>query len=234
MPGNYSLEPFMRALEEKDHQRSFLAATSLIDSKVIELGDFVFSSGLPSPMKIEMDNLRAHSKRMAEYLAEAIKLNPKRQGTMPDVVVGVISGGAWYARRVASILGARYAARLGTTDTPQKRSMEVGHFRQGDSVVIIEDVLTTAGNTIACADQVWQEGGIPFMVASIFDYDFPVARDMLAANNLLDINLVNFNSFISLLDKERWNGGAGFDGETVARIKHWHEIEAPAFFAKQG
>lgn len=234
MPGKHSLEPFMRALEERDYQRSFLAGSLILDTDTFQTGDFIFNSGLSSPMKIECDNLRADPiarRRISEYLAEAIKLNPKRNGNPPDVVVGVISGGVLFAQEVAGILGAKFASRFGTRESPGTR--ERGYIRPGENVVIIEDAITTGGSTVACADRVWQEGGIPFMVATVFDYDFQFAREMLAANNLIDVNLVNFNSFATLLDKKRWESGAGIDEETMARIRHWHDVEAPAFFTSQ-
>lgn len=232
MPGRHNLERFFAAVEERRSQIAYQTTSLLVDSQSVQLGDFTFSSGLKSSMKVEIDKLRSFraGSRVDEFLVEAVKLAPGRNGNPPDVVVGVISGGVSFAEQVARMFGARFAARLGTTDTEEKRKMERGYFRQGDNVLIIEDVLTTAGNTVACADRVWQEGGIPFMVATIFDYKFSIGADMLAANNLLSVNLTDFDLLDKYLASEAQDGR--FDEAELEKMRHWHDVDAPAFFAQ--
>lgn len=219
------LEAWRRALSEKDHQRS-LQVAFLIKETAFQTGDFTFNSGLKSPMKIDTDVLRndkeAH-RRVSEYLAEAIMLTLP-EGERPNVVVGVITGGVSFAREVADILKARMvrsAARLGNTDTPEKRRRVEGWILEGDRVVIIEDVVTTGANTLACARQVRAEGGIVKLTTSIFDYDFEIARQALADEGLSRYALTNFKPFLKLLDDEG----------LVHRLKNWHDL-APYYFQK--
>lgn len=175
-------------------------------------GRFTFNSGLESPIKIESDRIRANQEAhdmvccgLAEVLLE--------QGYMADVIVGVIGGGVSFARETAGILKLRWAARLGNTDTPEKRQQVTGEIKQDDRVVILEDVVTRAGNSLACAHQTIQEGGVPIMVLSVFDWGFGVAQERFAQEHLTHYSLTDFDYLLRYVDSK-----------LQQQLKSWHML----------
>lgn len=207
-------EAFRAALQQKDNERALQASWILLGTKAFKTGKFVFNSGLKSPMKIDTDILREDPqghKRISEYLTEAIQLTLPRD-ERPNVIVGVISGGVSFAQEVAELLGVRYAARLGNTDTPKKREQMYGWILEGDRVVVIEDVVTTGANTLACVRQVEEEGGITKLAVSVFNFNFEVAKQAFLERKLQHYALTNFFPLLHLLD----------DQSLVAELRNWH------------
>lgn len=209
------IERWKEVLQQKDNERSLLASHLLIDSGSLQTGgEYTFSYGLKSPMKIDTDRLMGNHELYQEVcvlLAEAVRLNPTFAIKKPEVVAGVITGGAALAQGVARILGTRFAARLGSTDTPEKREWVSGYIARGDQVVVIEDIVTTSGNAVECCKRIETEGGMPILVVSLFSYDFGVAARNFKIKGIPFYSLANFNSLTHLLNPD-----------LVTRLREWH------------
>ncbi len=197
--------------------RTNSAATLLIETPgVLQFGQFRFNSGLDSPMKIETDQLRAHPeahRQISQYLVEIIQ----EQQLNPTVVVGVITGGVSFAQEVAGILGVKFAARLGNTETPQKRQYLEGQIVAGDRVVVVEDVVTTGTNTTSCCYQIEKELGRVVMCLAIFNYEFRVAEEQFQRLFLPHTYLVGFSHLTQLLEVK-----GNPDLSLVTNLRSWH------------
>ena len=217
-----------RTVERNRDLRPFRVAGWLVGTATVQTGDFTFNSGLKSPMKIESDVLRRPEfagthEEIAEDLADLIR----EKGVKPDVVVGVLTGADSFTRRVADFLGCEAAARLGNTDTPEKRQLVHGEIIPGQRVVIVEDAFTTGGNTFSTKKQVEAEGGEVVLAVSIFDYGFPVADRNFEAAGLPRASLTKLNDVISVLHATKHDG-------LVLRLREWRDHTVPEFFARQG
>jgi pyrimidine operon attenuation protein/uracil phosphoribosyltransferase len=139
----------------------------------------------------------------AEALYQALLLQLRRGlDGVPDVaIVGIHSGGAWLAERLAADLG--LTARLGFIDVsfyrddyakkglhPDVKPTQIGFPVDGATVVLVDDVLYT-GRTTRAAINVLFDFGRParIMLAALADRggrELPVAADFVATHVALE------------------------------------------------
>ncbi|MBI3290398.1 hypothetical protein HYZ78_03305 [Candidatus Microgenomates bacterium] len=215
-----------RDIERVRDGSTFAMAGWLIGSGAFQTGDFEFNSGLPSPMKIEVDRPSIYSE-FHTVVSAGIADHIDFADTHPDILVGVITGGASFAYHTSQILDTRFASRLGNTDTDEKKKLVHGEIKPGDKVVLIEDAVTTGGNTLATKERVEAEGGKVILAVSIFDYGFPIARDNFNSAGLPHTSLTTLAHLIQVLEWENEQG-------LVFRLKAWRDKTVPEFFANQG
>ena len=121
-------------------------------------------------------------------------------GVDDAAIVGIHSGGAWLAQRLAADLG--LSARLGSIDVsfyrddyakkglhPDVKPTHIGFNVDGAAIVLVDDVLYT-GRTTRAAINVLFDYGRParIMLAALADRagrELPVAADFVAAHVVL-------------------------------------------------
>lgn len=175
-------------------------AELLLEAKAIKLSPdkpFQWSSGWLSP--IYCDNRVALSypdtrtfikKTLADLIREQY----------PDVqaVVGVATGGIAQGALVADILELPFAY---VRPEPKKHGMGnqiEGRLEAGQSVVIVEDLISTGGSSLKVVD-VLREAGIEVAgMVAIFTYGFEVAANNFAAKDVKLSTISNYNALIEV------------------------------------
>ena len=101
--------------------------------------------------------------------------------------------------------------RSGNKDHGRNNRIE-GRLEAGQKVVIVEDLISTGGSCIEVAEALREAGADVLGVVSIFTYGMQKGLDRLAAANLKNISLTNFDTivevaaetgYIQAADKER-------------------------------
>ena len=133
----------------------------------------------------------------ALYLVLRDQLKAGLSGVPDAAIVGIHSGGAWLAERLAADLG--LTARLGFIDVsfyrddyakkglhPDVKPTSIGFNVDGAAIVLVDDVLYT-GRTTRAAINVLFDYGRParIMLAALADRggrELPVAADFVAAH----------------------------------------------------
>jgi orotate phosphoribosyltransferase len=173
-------------------------AELLLEAQAIKLSPdkpFQWSSGWLSP--IYCDNRVALSYPdtrtfIKKTLADLIR------NEYPDVhaVVGVATGGIAQGALVADILELPFAY---VRPEPKKHGMGnqiEGRLEKGQSVVIVEDLISTGGSSLKVVD-VLREAGIEVAgMVAIFTYGFEVAASNFAAKNVKLHTISNYNALI--------------------------------------
>lgn len=154
---------------EREVWRRGRVASLIVQSGAVLEGNFEFASGIISPIKIEADFITQDTKIFNEVcrnLKELVAgLNIK-----PDVFVGVIRGGVPFAQYLACESATRWAARLGSRQDEERKSLVTGELFVSDKALIVEDVSTTGGSISKCGEQVIYEGARLVGGISIFNY----------------------------------------------------------------
>ena len=153
---------------------------------------FIWASGIKSP--VYCDNrltLTAPGVRLdiEEGLAEVIREN------YPDaqVLMGTATAGIAHAAITAHILGLPMGyVRSGAKDHGRKNQIE-GRLEKGQKVVVIEDLISTGGSVIETVNVLREAGADVLGVASIFTYGMQKGLDRMAAADLKNISLTNFD-----------------------------------------
>ena len=136
----------------------------LVETGAIMNGHFKLTSGLHSPHYVEKFNVLQHPalteklcRAMAEHFTDA-KI---------ETVVGPVTGGIILAHETGKALGTR---AIFTERVEGKMTFRRGFsLREGERVLIVEDVVTTGGSIREVIDVVKSYGAIPVAVAMLVD-----------------------------------------------------------------
>lgn len=162
---------------------------------------FIWASGIKSP--VYCDNrltLTAPGVRLdiEEGLAEVIREN------YPDaqVLMGTATAGIAHAAITAHILGLPMGyVRSGAKDHGRKNQIE-GRLEKGQKVVVIEDLISTGGSVIETVNVLREAGADVLGIASIFTYGMQKGLDRMAAADLKNISLTNFDVIAQVAAEE--------------------------------
>ena len=181
-------------------------AKNLLKIKAVFLSPnepFTWASGIKSP--IYCDNRLTLSyvdtrKVVEEGLAEIIRT----YYPTCEVVMGTSTAGIAHAAYVSDILGLPMGyVRGGAKDHGRGNQIE-GVVPVGKDVVVIEDLISTAGSSIEVVDVLREAGANVLGIASIFTYGLKKGLDRLAAANVINHSLSNFETLVNVAAEENY------------------------------
>ena len=153
---------------------------------------FTWASGIKSPVycdnRLTLSDIDVRCD-VENGLAEVIKEN------YPDaeVLMGTSTAGIAHAAITAHILGLPMGyVRSGAKDHGRKNQIE-GKLLPGQKVVVIEDLISTGGSVIEVVEILREAGAEVLGIASIFTYGMQKGLDRLAAANVKNISLTEFD-----------------------------------------
>lgn len=164
---------------------------------------FTWASGIKSP--IYCDNRLTLSypetrKVVEEGLAEVIK----EYFPTCEVVMGTSTAGIPHAAYVSEILNMPMGyVRGGAKDHGRGNQIE-GVVPVGKNVVVIEDLISTAGSSIEVVDVLREAGCNVLGIASIFTYNLQKGKDKLAQANVINHSLSNFETLVEVAAEENY------------------------------
>lgn len=136
----------------------------LCETGAIMNGHFKLTSGLHSPHYVEKFNVLQHPKyteKLCQALAEHF------QADNIETVVGPMTGGIILAHETGKALNTR---AIFTERVDGKMTFRRGFtLREGERVLIVEDVVTTGGSIREVIDAVKNFGGVPVAVGMLVD-----------------------------------------------------------------
>lgn len=162
---------------------------------------FTYSSGIKSPIYCDNRVLISYPKErkiIANHLADMIKENYKDIEVVAATATGAIAHGAW----VADILGLPMVYILSKSKTHGRGKMIEGSFKKGQKCVVVEDLISSGGSSIAAVNAAREHGLDVLGVASIFSYELNQAKQNFANINCPYHSLSGFSAFESFLSKE--------------------------------
>ena len=164
---------------------------------------FTWASGIKSP--IYCDNRLTLSypevrRVVANGLAEVIK---KYYPTC-EVVMGTSTAGIPHAAFVSEILDMPMGyVRGGAKDHGRGNQIE-GVVPVGKDVVVIEDLISTAGSSIEVVDVLREAGCNVLGIASIFTYNLKKGLDRLEQAGVINHSLSNFETLVKVAAEENY------------------------------
>jgi len=173
-------------------------AELLLEAQAIKLSPekpFIWSSGWNSP--IYCDNRVALSYPDTRTFIKKVLADLIRK-EYPDVeaVVGVATGGIAQGALVADILELPFAY---VRPEPKKHGMGnqiEGRLEKGQSVIIIEDLISTGGSSLKVVD-VLRSAGIEVVgMVAIFTYGFELAEQNFKEKDVKLSTICNYNALI--------------------------------------
>lgn len=162
---------------------------------------FTWTSGIKSP--IYCDNRLTLTApevrtRVENALAETIKAE------YPDceVLMGTSTAGIAHAAIVGHIMGLPMGyVRSGHKDHGRHNQIE-GKLEKGQKVVVVEDLISTAGSAIEVVNVLREAGADVLGIVSIFTYGMQKGLDRLAEANVKNVSLSNFDAVAEVAAEE--------------------------------
>jgi orotate phosphoribosyltransferase len=164
---------------------------------------FTWASGIKSP--IYCDNrltLTAPEVRtlIETSLAETIKKN------YPDVEVlmGTSTAGIAHAAITGHLMGLPMGyVRSGAKDHGRGNQIE-GKLLPGQKVVVVEDLISTGGSVIEVVEALRSAGAEVLGIVSIFTYGMKKGLERLAAADVKNISLTDFDTIVEVAAKQNY------------------------------
>jgi orotate phosphoribosyltransferase len=183
-----------------------IVARNLLKIKAVFLRPnepFTWASGIKSP--IYCDNRLTLSyvetrKVVEEGLAEIIR----KHFPTCEVVMGTSTAGIPHAAYVSEILNLPMGyVRGGAKDHGRGNQIE-GVVPVGKNVVVIEDLISTAGSSIEVVNILREAGCNVLGIASIFTYNLKKGTERLQAANVINHSLSNFEVLAQVAAEENY------------------------------
>ncbi|WP_417602038.1 orotate phosphoribosyltransferase [Owenweeksia hongkongensis] len=195
-------------------------AEQLLQIKAIKLqpeDPFTWASGWKSP--IYCDNRIILSYPMVrnyvrEHLVKAIE---EKYGT-PDVIAGVATGAIAMGILVAQEMGLPFVYVRPEAKSHGRKNQIEGVIESGQSVVVIEDLISTGGSSLKAVEALREENAKVIGMAAVFTYGFPVADENFKNANC---DLLTLSDYNHLLEQVRDNGF--LEDTTFATLQEWRK-----------
>ena len=174
-----------------------------IVAKLLEIGaialqpnePFTWSSGLKSPIYCDNRLTLAYPdvrRLIAAGLAELIRT----QFPEADLIAGTATAGIPHAAWVSERLGLPMCYVRSQAKAHGKGKQIEGKAEPGQRVVVIEDLISTGGSSLAAVRALKEAGCEVLGVAAIFTYGLDKAKQAFAAENLPAYTLTDYDTLI--------------------------------------
>ena len=179
-------------------------AKTLLSIKAVFLrpdAPFTWASGIKSP--IYCDNRLILTAPESRTLVEQ-SIAQKVSEVYPEceVLMGTSTAGIAHAAIAAHILGLPMGyVRGGAKDHGRNNRIE-GRLDAGQKVVVIEDLISTAGSVIEVVEALREAGAEVLGVISIFTYGMKKGLERLAAAGIENHSLTDFDTLISVAARD--------------------------------
>ncbi len=162
---------------------------------------FTWASGIKSPVycdnRLTLSDIKVRSD-VENGLATLIKENYPEA----EVLMGTSTAGIAHAAITGHLLGLPMGyVRSGAKDHGRNNQIE-GKLLPGQKVVVVEDLISTGGSVIEVVDVLREAGADVLGIVSIFTYGMQKGLDRLAAANVKNISLTNFDTIAEVAAEE--------------------------------
>ncbi len=164
---------------------------------------FTWASGIKSP--IYCDNRLTLSAPEVRTLVEESLAAAVRQ-YYPDcqMLMGTSTAGIAHAAITAQLMGLPMGYVRGAAKDHGRTNRIEGRMEKGCKVVVVEDLISTAGSVIEVVEALREEGAEVLGVVSIFTYGMQKGLDRLAAAQVENHSLSNLDALVEVAARENY------------------------------
>ena len=153
---------------------------------------FTWASGIKSPIYCD-NRLTLTAPAVRTHVEEAIAQVIRTNYPETEVLMGTATAGIAHAAIAAHIVGLPMGSvRSGHKDHGRGNQIE-GRLEKGQKVVVVEDLISTAGSVIDAVNALREAGAEVIGIVSIFTYGMQKGLDRLAEAKVKNISLTNFD-----------------------------------------
>ncbi len=153
---------------------------------------FTWASGIKSPVYCD-NRLTLTAPEVRTDVEEGLAQLIEEHYPNAEVLMGTSTAGIAHAAITAHLLGLPMGyVRSGAKDHGRQNRIE-GRLEAGQKVVVVEDLISTGGSVIEVVEALREAGAEVLGIVSIFTYGMQKGLDRLAAANVKNVSLTNFD-----------------------------------------
>ena len=162
---------------------------------------FTWASGIKSPVYCD-NRLTLAYPEVRTHVEEALAKTVKEFYPEAEALMGTSTAGIAHAAITAQIMGLPMGyVRSGAKDHGRKNQIE-GKLEKGQQVVVVEDLISTGGSVIEVVNVLREAGAEVLGIVSIFTYGMQKGLDRLAAADVKNVSLTNFDVIAEIAAQE--------------------------------
>ena len=185
---------------------ALMLATHLLQIKTVKLSPkqpFTWASGLHSP--IYCDNRVTLSYPMVRtFIRQQFVEQLMQHYGKPDIIAGVATGGIAQGALVAQELGLPFCYVRSEKKSHGMQNQIEGVVESGQSVVVIEDLVSTGKSSLLAVDALREVGANVKGMLAIFTYQLPSADENFKAKECQLHTLTNYETLIYKAIEEKY------------------------------
>ena len=162
---------------------------------------FTWASGIKSPIYCD-NRLVLSAPRVREVVEQAIADTVKERFPQAEMLMGTSTAGIAHAAIAATILDLPMGYVRGEAKSHGRNNRIEGRLEPGCKVVVIEDLISTAGSAIEVVEALREAGAEVLGIVSIFTYGMKKGLDRLAAAGVVNYSLSNLDALVEVAAQE--------------------------------
>jgi orotate phosphoribosyltransferase len=193
-------------------------ASDLLSIEAIKLNPnqpYKWASGWNSPIYCD-NRLSLSHPAIRSKIKTALALAISNSFSGIDAIAGVATAGIPQGALVADELDLPFLYVRSKSKGHGLQNLIEGKLEKGQKVVMIEDLVSTGGSSLAAAEAVQNAGGEVVGMAAIFTYGFPVAEESFKSKNIELVVLSDYDHLLDHAQDERL-----FENEILKTLKEW-------------
>lgn len=164
---------------------------------------FTWASGIKSPIYCD-NRLILTAPEARDLVEKSIAEKVKEYYPEAEVLMGTSTAGIAHAAIAAHILGIPMGYVRGSAKDHGRNNRIEGRLEPGQKVVVIEDLISTGGSCIDVVEALREAGAEVLGVISIFTYGMKKGLERLAAANVENHSLSNFDTLVEVAAEEKY------------------------------
>ena len=173
---------------------------------------FTWASGIKSPVYCD-NRLILTAPDVRTELETALMQTIRREYPDAEVLMGTSTAGIAHAAITAQMMGLPMGyVRSSSKDHGRQNQIE-GRLEKGQKVVVVEDLISTGGSVLEVVNVLREAGAEVLGIVSIFTYGMKKGLERLAAANVRNVSLTNFDVIAQVAAEQKY-----IKPEDVARL----------------
>ena len=173
---------------------------------------FTWASGIKSPVYCD-NRLILSAPDVRTEVETALMQTIRREYPDAEVLMGTSTAGIAHAAITAQMMGLPMGyVRSSSKDHGRQNQIE-GRLEKGQKVVVVEDLISTGGSVLEVVNVLREAGAEVLGIVSIFTYGIKKGLERLAAANVRNVSLTNFDVIAQVAAEQKY-----IKPEDVARL----------------
>jgi orotate phosphoribosyltransferase len=164
---------------------------------------FTWASGWKSPIYCD-NRITLSFPPIRNYIREEFSKNIEKQYGKPDVIAGVATGAIGIGMLVAEYMGLPFVYVRPEPKKHGRQNQIEGFLQKGQSVVVVEDLISTGGSSLLAVEALKQAGANVKGMVAIFTYGFDVSVQNFKKDNVELHTLSNYDNLLELAVSKKY------------------------------